>query len=203
MKSLLVYTAFCLFLLVKNADFYKLSFNSISIENDFFSQSKNVYVEITFNKGSFMGTHLFKPEKGNYLSQINVEFFDGYSNINASKLVTENGLQIHHFNRTLLGNTDKGSHDAKMFTKGCGHLNFIDVKNNMPYKRVDSDFVGCNKTLIKETTPWKDGVVKKRRLVSGSFQDTVQFEFTMDDGSKKQETVDVVIKFKANQSIRK
>jgi len=67
------------------------------------AQAKDVYIEVTFKSGTFAGTHKFTSEKGNYLSQINIEFFDGYSNLNASKLVAENGLQVHYINRTFLG----------------------------------------------------------------------------------------------------
>ncbi len=166
------------------------------------AQSKDVYVEITFNSGTFKGTHKFTPEKGNYLSQINIEYFDGYSNLNASKLVAENGLQIHHFNRTFLGEANKGKHAAKQFTKGCGHLNFIDLQNTQSYKKVNSDFTGCNETTIDQVTEWKQGIVKKRRVVTGSFSDTVEFEFVMDDGSTTKETVEVSIEFKSNESRR-
>ncbi len=167
-----------------------------------YSQSKDVFIEVTFKSGEFAGTYMFKPEKGNYLSQINLEYFDRYSNLNASKLVAENGLQIHYINRTFMGEASEGQHDAKRFTEGCGHLNFIDLNNTKPYKKADSDFIECGKTTITSVTPWKDGIVKKRRVVSGNFSDTVEFEFTMDDGSKKTETVDVIINFKANESRR-
>lgn len=166
------------------------------------AQSKDVFIEVTFSSGPFAGTHKFTPEKGNYLSQINLEFFDGYSNLNASKLIAENGIQIHYINRTFLGEASKGKHKAKNFTEGCGHFNFIDQKNEQSYKRIDGDFTGCLETSITEVTPWKDGIIKKRRVVSGQFTDTVQFEYTMDDGSEKTEIVEVTVNFMANESRR-
>lgn len=177
-------------------------FNKSESENQKVIQSKDVYVEITFNSGTFKGNYVFTPEKGNYLSQINIEFFDGYSNLNASKLVAENGLQIHHFNRTFSGEATKGNHEAKMFTKGCGSLNFIDLQNAKPYKRVNGDFIGCGKTTIASVTDWKTGIVKKRRVITGSFTDTITFEFKMNDGTEKTETAEVTVKFKANESRR-
>lgn len=166
------------------------------------AQSKNVYIEVTFASGIFMGTHKFTPEKGNYLSQINIEFFDGYSNLNASKLVADNGVQIHHINRTFLGEATKGNHKAKNFTDGCGSFNFIDLKNEQGYDKIDGDFKACGETTVTKTTTWKEGIVKKRRLVSGHFKDTVTFEITNDNGSKTTETVEVTVKFVANESRR-
>lgn len=167
-----------------------------------FSQSKDVYVEITFHSGTFKGLYKFTPEVGNYTSQINLEYFDDYSNINASKLVSDNGMQIHFINKTFLGEANKGKHNAKSFTSGCGSLNFIDLNNTKSYKKVNGDFTGCQSTTIESVTPWKNGIVKKRRLVTGSFNEVVTFEFIMDDGSKKTETTEVTVTFKANESRR-
>ncbi|BAO75256.1 hypothetical protein [Winogradskyella sp. PG-2] len=164
------------------------------------AQTKDVYIEVTFKSGIFAGTHKFTPEKGNCMSQVNIKYFEGESNLNASKLVADNDFQIHYISRTFSGEATKGKHNAKSSTTGCGSLNFIDLKNDKPYKRVDGDFTGCNEMIIKEVTNWKQGIVKKRRVITGSFTDTVEFEFTLDDGSKKKETAEVTIKFKANES---
>ncbi len=167
-----------------------------------FSQNKDFNLEITFNSGTFKGTYLFTPEKGNYASQINLEYFDGYENLNASKLVSDNGMQIHYINKTFLGEAHIGDHKAKSFTSGCGSLNFIDLDNTKSYKKVNGDFTGCQITNIKSVSEWKKGIVKKRRVVTGSFTDIVTFEIIMDDGSKKTETVEVTVNFKANESRR-
>lgn len=166
------------------------------------AQKQKYFIEITFKDGDFKGTHVFTPEKGNYLSQINLEFFDGYSNLNASKLVAENGLQIHYINRTFLGEAKRGTHKTKNFTKGCGSLNFIDLKNKQPYKKINGDFTSCTSTKITEVSSWKKSYVKSKRNVSGSFSDTVTFEYRMDDGSKKTTTAKVVVKFTARESRR-
>lgn len=164
------------------------------------AQSKDVYIEITFNSGTFKGTHKFTPEKGNYMSQVNIKFFEGESNLNASKLVAENGLQIHYISRTFLGEATKGNHKAKTSTTGCGSLNFIDQKETKPYNRVDGIFKNCENVDIQSVTDWKKGIVKQRRIIEGNFTDTVKFEFPMDDGTKKTETAEVSIKFMANES---
>jgi len=163
-------------------------------------QSKDVYIEVTFNSDMYKGKHTFKPEKGNYMSQINIEFSDGYSNLNASKLVSDDGMQIHYINRHFMGEPSKGEKKAKKHTSGCGSLNFIDLKNEKDYKRIDGDFTGCTSTTVKSVSDWKDGIVKKRRLVTGEFSDTVEFKFTMDDGSKKTVIADVKVAFVANES---
>ena len=164
------------------------------------AQSKDVYIEVTFNSGIFKGTHKFTPEKGNYMSQVNIKFFEGESNLNASKLVAENGLQIHYISRTFLGEATKGNHKTKTSTTGCGSLNFIDLKGTKSYNRADGVFKNCENVDIQSVTDWKKGTVKRRRIVQGSFTDTIEFGFTMDDGTKKTETVEVSIKFIANES---
>lgn len=165
-----------------------------------FAQKKEYFLEITFNDGEFKGTHIFTAEKGNYLSQINLEYHKGVSNLNASKLVDEKGLQIHYINRHFLGEAKKGSHKAKKYTSGCGSLNFIDLKNNQSYKKIEGDFIGCTSTKITSVGPWKKSYVKSRRTVSGSFTDTVSFEYKMDDGTKKTIITNVTVKFTAKES---
>lgn len=181
----------------------KIFYLFVFISTICFSQKNKYFLEITFKDGDFKGTHIFTPEKGNYASQINLEFFDGYSNLNASKLVAENGMQIHYINRTFLGEAAKGEFKAKMFTKGCGHLNFIDLKNNQPYQKINGDFTSCTTTKITKVSAWKKSYVKSKRNVSGSFTDTVSFEYRMDDGSKKIINTQVTVKFTAKESRRK
>ncbi|TVZ56285.1 hypothetical protein OD91_1569 [Lutibacter sp. Hel_I_33_5] len=168
-----------------------------------FAQQKKVFIEVTFNDGDFKGTHKFYPEKGNFVSQINLELFEGVSNLNASKLVAENGMQIHYINRHFLGEANKGSYKAKKHTSGCGALNFLDFKNEKPYRRINGNFSGCTNTKITSTTPWKKRTIKDRRFVTGSFTDEVAFEYVMDDGSKKNIKTTVSVKFLARESRRK
>ena len=168
-----------------------------------FAQKKAHFITITFKEGNFKGTHTFYPEKGNYASQINLEFFNGSSNLNASKIVAKNGLQIHYINRHFLGEATVGSHKAKKHTSGCGSLNFIDLKNIKPYKRINGDFSGCTNTKITKVGAWKKGVVKRRRTVSGSFSDMVTFEYRMDDGTKKIIKTKVEVNFNVRESRRK
>ncbi|WP_420572844.1 hypothetical protein [Kordia sp.] len=165
-----------------------------------FSQSKKHFISITFSDGPLKGTHTFYPEKGNYASQANIEFFEGASNINASKLMTKDGFQVHYINRNIMGKPTVGTHQPKKSTSGCGSLNFIDLNNIKSYKRINGDFSGCSTTKITHVTAWKEGVVKKRRIVSGEFEDTLTMEIRMDDGSKKMMTSKVKVSFSVNQS---
>lgn len=165
-------------------------------------QQKKYFLEITFYDGDFKGTHIFYPEKGNYMSQINLGYFEGVSKLNASKLVTDNGMQIHYINRHFKGEATLGKHNAKKYTSGCGSFNFIDLKNNQPYKKIDGDFSGCTSTTITKVNNWKKGIVKNKRTVSGNFTDTVTFKYRMDDGSKKTINTKVSVKFKAQESRR-
>ena len=167
-----------------------------------FSQKSKYFLEITFKEGDFKGTHVFTPEKGNYASQINLEFHKGVSNLNASKLVSEKGIQIHYFTKHFLGEATKGIHQSKKYTSGCGNLNFIDLKNNQPYKRINGDFIGCTETKITKVGGWKKSYIKSRREISGSFSDTVSFEYRMDNGSKKVLTTEVTVKFTVRESRR-
>jgi hypothetical protein len=168
-----------------------------------FGQEHTYSLEITFDKGPFKGTHVFTPEKGNYTSQINLEFHKGISNLNASKLVAKNGIQIHYINRHFLGEAKLGSQKAKKYTSGCGSLNFIDLQNKQPYKKIDGDFIGCTSTRITDVSQWKKGYVKSRRTVSGSFTDVLEMKFRMDDGTKKTLKTNVTVKFKVRESRRK
>ncbi len=167
-----------------------------------FAQNPKYFLEITFNDGDFKGTHIFVPEKGNYTSQVNLEFHKGVSNINASKLVSKNGMQIHYFTRHFLGEPTKGTHNAKKHTSGCGSLNFIDLKSNQPYKKINGDFTNCTSTKITNVGSWKKSYVKNKRDVSGSFTDTVTFEYRMDDGTKKIIKTVVTVKFTVRESRR-
>lgn len=164
------------------------------------SKKSKPYIKITFNDGLFKGTHTFMPPKGDYLSQINVEFYNGVTSLGSSKIITENGIQIHNISRGFLGEAKVGSHTTKKYTAGCGHLNFIDLKNNQSYKRIDGDFTGCTETEITKVTPWEKGTVKFRRQVAGKFSDTVTFEVTKDDDTKETFTTKVTVEFLANQS---
>lgn len=167
-----------------------------------FKISKNLkpYIKISFKNGPFKGTHIFKPAKGDYLSQINLGFHDKVSQISANKIISEEGIQIHNFSRSFLGEAKVGNQTTKKYTSGCGHLNFIDFKNNQKYKRIDGDFTGCTKTKITKVTPWKKSVVKFRRKVTGTFTDSIKFKITNDDGSEETIITEVTIEFLANQS---
>lgn len=168
-----------------------------------FTAPKIHFITITFESGPLQGTHTFYPEKGNYLSQANLEFFKGSSNVNASKLITEDGFQIHYINRHFMGEASKGTHNTKEFTSGCGSINFIDLNNTKSYKRIDGDFTGCTSTTITSVSDWKDGIVKKRRTVSGNFEDTVTLKIRMDDDTEKTIETKVKVEFRVNESRRK
>lgn len=161
---------------------------------------KKPYIKITFEGGPFQGTHTFMPPKGDYLSQINVGYHDGVSTLNSSKIVSESGIQIHTISRGFMGDASVGNQTTKKYTEGCGHLNFIDLKNNQTYKRIDGDFTGCSTTQITQVTPWKKSTVKYRRKVAGKFSDNITFEITNDDGSKETIHTKVTVEFLANQS---
>ncbi|CAL2088985.1 hypothetical protein [Tenacibaculum sp. 190524A05c] len=161
---------------------------------------KKPYIKITFEGGPFQGTHIFTPAKGDYLSQINVGYHDGVSTLNSSKIVSENGIQIHTISRGFMGDASVGNQTTKKYTEGCGHLNFIDLKNNQAYKRIDGNFTGCSTTQITQVTPWKKGTVKFRRKVAGKFSDNISFEITNDDGSQEIIQTKVRVEFLANQS---
>lgn len=168
-----------------------------------FSQSKKYFIKITFTNGPLKGTHTFYPEKGNYMSQANLEFFKGNSNVNASKLVSENGVQIHYIDRVFKGEATIGKHETKEYTAGCGSLNFIDLNNSQSYKKIDGDFTGCTTTTITSISDWKDGIVKKRRIVTGHFEDTLQMKIRNDDGSENTIETNVKVEFTVNESRRK
>ncbi|WP_430412765.1 hypothetical protein [Kordia sp.] len=168
-----------------------------------FTASKKYFITITFSDGPLKGTHTFYPEKGNYASQANLELFEGASNMNASKLMTEDGFQIHYINRYFMNEATVGTHKAKQSTSGCGSINFIDLNNSKSYKRIDGDFTGCTVTNITKVTDWKDGIVKKRRTISGSFEDIAKLRIRMDDGSEKTITTNVKVVFTVNESRRK
>ncbi|WP_156168490.1 hypothetical protein [Kordia zhangzhouensis] len=165
-----------------------------------FSQNKKHFITVTFSDGPLKGTHTFYPEKGNYMSQANLEVFEGASNVNASKLTSENGLQIHYINRHFQGEPTTGSHTPKKSTSGCGSFNFIDLNNSQTYQRIDGDFTGCTQTTITHVTPWKEGVVKKRRIISGQFEDTLTLKIRMDDGSEQTIQTNVTVIFSVNES---
>lgn len=168
-----------------------------------FSQSKpTYYIKITFDDGPLKGTHVFTPEKGNYLSQINLELFEGVSKLNASKLTSNDGFQIHYISRPFQGEARIGDHPAKEYTEGCGKLNFIDLKNNQSYKRINGDFKGCTPTNINGVGSWKKTVYKSKRSISGRFSDTIELEIIMDDGSKKVVKTKVSVEFSARESRR-
>ncbi len=168
-----------------------------------FSQSKKHFIKITFNDGPLQGTHTFYPEKGNYASQANIEFFEGASNVNASKLMTENGFQVHYINRYFIGEATIGTHPPKPSTSGCGSLNFIDLNNNQSYKKINGDFIGCTQTTITTVSAWKEGIVKKRRTVSGHFEDTLRMKIRNNDGSEETLETTVKVTFSVNESKRK
>ena len=168
-----------------------------------FSQSKKHYITITFSDGPLKGTHTFYPEKGNYASQANLELFKGASNVNASKLMTEDGFQVHYINRYFMGEAIAGTHNPKKSTSGCGSLNFIDLNNSKSYKRIDGDFTGCTQTTITKVSVWKDGIVKKRRTVSGHFEDTLRMKIRNDDGSEETIETTVKVEFTVNESRKK
>jgi len=168
-----------------------------------FSQSKKHFITITFSDGPLKGTHTFYPEKGNYASQANLEVFEGATNVNASKLMTANGFQIHYINRYFMSEPTLGTHQPKKSTSGCGSLNFIDLQNNQSYKRIEGDFTGCTPTTITKVSAWKAGVVKKRRTVSGSFEDTLRMNIRNDDGSEQTIETTVKVTFSVNESRRK
>jgi len=168
-----------------------------------FSQSKKHFMTITFSDGPLKGTHTFYPEKGNYASQANLEFFEGSSNVNASKLMTKYGFQMHYINRHFMGEATTGTHDTKKFTAGCGSLNFIDLNNSQSYKKIDGDFIGCTPTTITKVSAWKEGIVKKRRTVSGHFEDTLRMKIRNDDGSEETIETKVKVEFTVNESKRK
>lgn len=168
-----------------------------------FGQKNSYFLEVTFNSGPFKGTYVFIPEKGNYASQINLEFHKGVSNLNASKLVDKSGIQIHYINRHFLGEAKLGNQKAKKYTSGCGSLNFIDLENKQPYRKIEGNFIGCTSTKITEIGDWKKGYVKSKRTISGIFTDILEMNFKMDDGTKKTLKTKVTVKFKVKESRRK
>jgi hypothetical protein len=158
------------------------------------------YIKLTFKDGILKGTHYFSPPKGNYLSQVNIGFHENVSTLNSSKIITANGLQIHTISRAFEGEVAQKKHMAKRYTEGCGNLNFIDLENKQPFKRIDGVFTGCSTTEIVNISPWKKGVVKYRRKIFGKFTDTVQLVITKKDASKETITTVVEGEFLANQS---
>ncbi|WP_046755510.1 hypothetical protein [Kordia jejudonensis] len=168
-----------------------------------FTTNKKHFITVTFSDGPLKGTHTFYPEKGNFASQANIEFFEGACNVNASKLMTADGFQIHYINRYFMGEASKGTHQPKESMQGCGSINFIDLNNSKSYKRIDGDFTGCTTTNITNVSNWNEGIVKKRRTVSGNFEDTATLRIRMDDGSEKTITTNVKVEFAVNESRRK
>lgn len=164
---------------------------------------EDLSITITFKEGLLKGTHTFYPEKGNYASQINIGLTDDISNLNASKIVTNKGIQLHYITRQFIGETKIGTHNAKKGTNGCGNLNFIDLKNTKNYNKINGNFSGCTTTSITQVSKWKSGTVYDKRIVAGSFTDTVVFDITMDDDSKKTETTEVTVNFIAKDLRRK
>lgn len=160
-------------------------------------------ITITFESGIFEGTYTFYPDKKDYGSQINIGLNDGISNLNTTKIIAKNGMQVHYITRPFIGESNIGSYKAKKYTDGCGHFNFIDLKNTKEYNRIDGDFSGCTETVIDQVGKWKSGTIYNKRLVSGHFTDTVVFDIEMDDGPKKSETTKVKVKFVANDLRRK
>lgn len=189
---------------MKKCVFYSILFLFVFSTNDIYSQKQPKYfIKVTFEKGPLKGTHIFTPEKGNYLSQINLEFFKGVSKLNASKLTSERGFQIHYITRSFIGEAKKGEQQAKKYTSGCGSFNFIDIKNNQSYKRIDGDFTGCTNTNITKVGTWRKTVYKSKRDVSGSFSDILTMKVRMDDGTEKTIESKVTVEFTARESRRK
>ena len=169
--------------------------------NHVYSQKKSKYfIKITFDKGPLKGTHVFTPEKGNYASQINLSFSDNISNINASKLVSESGFQIHYINRLFEGEPSFGNKEG---TSECGTLNFIDLQNNQSYRRIDGKYLGCTKTKITKVSTWEKGIYYSKRDVSGNFVARLSMEIVKDDQSKQEIETSISVEFTVKESKRK
>lgn len=155
---------------------------------------------VTFDKGPHRGTHTFFKEKGNYASQLTLNYFDGASTVSGTRLISDKGIRLLHFSRTFIGEASAQNLQTKQFTSGCGSLNFLDTEQTETYQRIDGDFMSCSKTQIIKVGAWKKRVYKKKRTVSGKFTEVLKMIIKKDNGTKQTITTPVAITFTIQES---
>lgn len=166
---------------------------------------KETYIELTMSSGPLKGTHRFLPKKGDFLSQINFEVYEGVGKMSGQALVAENNpdLILEFFTRPFDGAASLGAHEAHHYTKDCGLLKFRNEGFSYTFQHIRGEYLDCTTTTVQDVSAWKEGPVKKRRGVLGYFKDRYNAEVTLKDGSTSKEAIDLEMTVNAIESILK
>lgn len=161
---------------------------------------KETEIEITFSSGVLQGTHLFKPDETNPMSQINVGFSDNVSNLNASGLVSSNGKYTLVLTRPFHGEASKGNHKAKEYTNECGLFIITPTDESSAIDRINGYYEACTETTIPASGEWEEGSIYNRRGVVANYSDNARLEIQYKDAPEKIEKSEVTVTIKARES---
>lgn len=164
------------------------------------SSQNDTEIIIEFSSGTLKGIHVFKPEKSNPMSQINVGFSDNISNLNASGLISEDGKHRLAFGRPFSGEAAVGSQKANKNSDGCGFFIINPLDEQVGYQRIDGSYKNCSNTRITAVGDWEETTVYNRRGVVAQFKDNAEIEVRLEDGSTATEFVDIDVTIKARES---
>lgn len=164
------------------------------------TSDKETSVELTFESGMLKGTHLFVPDNENRMSQVNVGFSDGVSNLNATGLISMDGKYRLLINRPFMGEASAGDHAAKKYTNDCGVFIITPLGSESEFTRIDGSYQNCTKTKVTGVGEWSEGTVYNRRGVTATYSDLIQMEITLTNGTPKSEQTTITVSFKARES---
>lgn len=165
------------------------------------SSDKETEVEITFASGMLKGTHRFKTDRSNAMSQINVGFSDNVSNLSASGLISEDGEFRLVLTRPFQGEAAVGTYPAKEYTSDCGIFIITPVETEKHgFTKIYGSYENCTKTDITASGPWEEGSIYNRRGVVAHFSDKSRLEIQYDEAPEKVETSDITVTIKARES---
>jgi hypothetical protein len=182
----------------------ELSNSSAESENDSSADAPNsdkeTEIEITFSSGILKGTHVFKPDPSNAMSQINVGFSDNVSNFSATGLVSSDDKYILVLTRPFHGEASVGTHKAKEYTNECGLFIITPKEGNGEIDRINGFYQNCTETNVSASGEWEEGSIYNRRGVVADFKDNARLEIQYKDAPEKIETSDVSVTIKARES---
>ncbi|MDG1331175.1 MAG: hypothetical protein P8P74_02520 [Crocinitomicaceae bacterium] len=169
-------------------------------QSDVPQSDDDTQVEITFSAGIMQGTHVFKPDDSNPMSQINVGYSDDVTNLNASGLISADGKHRLLINRPFMGEAEVGAQKAKKYTNDCGVFIITSLDESSSYDRIDGSYTNCSSTNVTAVGAWKESSVYNRRGVVAEYSDQAALEIRKKNGSEEAETIDVDVVFKARES---
>lgn len=164
------------------------------------TSDEDTQIEITFSSGTMKGTHVFKPDASNPMSQINVGYDDDISNLNASALVSEDGKHRLAIGRPFMGEATVGTHNAKEYTDNCGFFKLRALEGNTSYFIIRGNYQDCSKTEVTATGEWEEDMVYNRRGVVAKFSEMIELEISSEDGSTSVEVTEIQVIIKARES---